>query len=393
MNTRHVLLTLCLFLIPAGLHAQPAKALVKTAEAVSAGTKAVPAAVKTASAVPAYVRALETLQRATPDTESRLLAAYSMYPEAKKILNRNTQFEMERRAAYSLLKQTRSIHSVNNAVESKLLDNFSQVVVNRSLQDYLLNAMADGNYEQVRRDLANYYSLSSDFLTAGELRLILPNNGKELFAATALAYMKDHPHKMNLKLRAVMKNPNVEAGTKAALQYFISAPSVPAEQEEEFLNALREGYTQYENAILEAYKDKNVINTIDAYRQTLLQLEAFIDQSGHAPGWYGDHAERVLHNRLSVLMQNPINHFSDVQPYISEIRALLNKYPITYLPKEQTFDAMMTFVQQHGVLPAEWYSTHEYDPEVRKLVESISYWHANDNDFRVLFAEFRLQNL
>lgn len=309
------------------------------------------------------------------------------YSVHKKVLNYSFALEQERANARRLVSTLQSYRTLNlnDVQENALLEKMSGFLVNNSLQKYLLQSMVDKNYMQFLRDLSNYYSLSVQFMTSYELRFIAAQDTREIFAQTALDYMKAHPHKLNLKLREIMKSPFVDAELKASLRSFIALKQILPQHESSFLILLREAYKQHSNGLAFARAQEEVSSTVAIYRSSAKELESFTKRYNRLPRWNAPLPERRLYNKLLLLiMHNQANHFKQVAPYIQHINQLLSQFPTVRFSAQETLLRLQKFIASNRRLPRAFTDIEDGSkiPAAElELCESISYWEMKDKAF------------
>ena len=424
MKTTHFILPACLccvFLLPStpscAQKGKTAKQIVaaSTQPALSAPVRAslekslaLPVA-KTVEAalpsrqLPALTAAQEAAQAAFLKEQSRHaneIATIMNFSLNKKILNYSFTLEQERANARRLVStlQTYQTLNLNELQENNLLEKMSGFLVNKSLQNYLLDSMVNKNYLQFLRDLANYYSLSVKFMTSYELRFIAAQDTREIFAQTALDYMKAHPHKMNLKLREIMKSPFVTGELKASLRSFIALNQILPQHESSFLTVLREAHKQHSNGLAHARTEQDITAAIEIYRSSAKELEEFTKRYNRSPRWNAPLKERRLYNKLVLLiMHNQANHFKQVAPYIAHINQLLVRFPHVRMSANETMDRLQRFIQKNHRFPRSITEATEKIkvPEAElDLYESAFYWESKDKAFAAAAFELRkdLQN-
>lgn len=305
----------------------------------------------------------------------------------KKILNYAFSIEQERAGARQLVNMLHGYQTLNldGLQENALLDKINGTVVNHSLQNYLLNSMVSKNYMQMIRDLANYYSLSLKFMTSYELRFIAAQDVREVFAQTALNYMKDHPHKMNVKLREIMKSPAVSDEIKAALRGFVAVNRILPQHETRLLTVLREAHKQHAAGLSAARSHEHILRTVQMYQNTLKELKQFIKRYNRSPRWNAPLKERRLYNRLLMLItHNQANHFKQVAPYVAEIQKLLEQYPHIRVSAPETMNRLRAFTAKYNRFPRLITQIPEGEPaspSELELYENTLYWQMNNAAF------------
>ena len=373
---------------------QTAQTAAKTISAQSRAT-ALLSAVNKAVPIPAPEEAVQAQPKSLPmlkdlrdnNAYMRDIGTVMNLTEAKKTLNFAFAMERERANARRLAATMQNYQTLNlsDVQESALLDKISGFVVNHSLQNYLLDSMVNKNYMQFLRDLSNYYSLSVKFMTSYELRFISSQDVKEVFAQTALDYMKAHPHKMNLKLREIMKSPFVNENLKSTLRSFIALRQVLPQHESGFLTVLREAYKQYSNGLAAARTQEDVTQTVAIYQKTLKELEAFVKRYNRSPRWNAQLPERRLYNKLLLLItHNQANQFKQVAPYITQIQQILTQYPRIRFTAEETMSKLQAFIAKNHRLPRSMGESPAgvHIPEAElDLYEATFYWERMDKKF------------
>ena len=314
----------------------------------------------------------------------------------KKILNYATLLEQERthaRQLASLLKTYQTLH-LDEIREAELLDGIDTTVVNHSLQRFLAQSISNQNYTQFMRDLSNYYSLSLEFMSSYDLRFIASQDVREVFARTALEYMKAHPHKVNLKLREILKSPFVEASVKASLRGFVAMDEILPQYENSFLTFLRTAHKQHTAGLTSARTAEDITITVGVYQELLAELEQFTSTFHRSPRWNSNEDERRLYNKVLMLITyNQVNQFKQVLPYISQIKNLLNKYPSIGLTTYETLEKLRTFIKETGHFPRQISEAKpgEVIPEEElHLYECMVYWSTANKNFATKITELRI---
>lgn len=327
----------------------------------------------------------------TPINQSamlRRLGTAMALSKNKEILNYATALEKERFQARRLADTLKDFQTLNlnTLKEEDLKAKISETIINSSLKNFLMGSIAEKNYLQFMRDLSNYYSLSVDFMSSYELRFISPQDVREIFAQTALEYMKAHPHKVNLKLREILKSPFVSDTLKASLRSFVSLPKIQPQHESGFLTVLREAHKQYTAGLSYVRSQEDITETIAVYQEAAAELEAFTSLHHRAPRWNASLPERRLYNKLLVLiMHNQANQFKQVTVYVTKMQRLLTQYPRINNTAEETLEKLQDFIEEHGFFPrtVEAGSEGEQIPEEElALYESIMFWETTDNNFQ-----------
>lgn len=317
------------------------------------------------------------------------------FSQTKKTLNYATQLEQERAKARQIVATLKNYQTLNldEIRENELMDRLNELVLNRSLLSFLNKSLENKNYTQFMRDLSNYYSLSVDFLSSYELRFIPPQDVREIFAQTALAYMKQHPHKMNLKLREIIKSPFVDETLKSFLRTFIAMDKIQPLHEGRFLIVLRQAHKQHTSGLANARDEEEIAGTVAAYQELLEDLTEFTSRYHRSPRWNAPMPERRLHNKLLMLIAyNKANQFKQVLPYIAQIKTLLTQYPSIGLTVDEILKQVETFIKVNGHFPrqiSEVPAGETLSDEELNLYEGIVYWESLRNDFRDKINELR----
>ena len=307
--------------------------------------------------------------------------------KTKEMLNYSTLLEEERTQARHLANLLKNYQTLNldEIRENELWDELDSFVVNKSLRRFLANSVENRNYIQFMRDLSNYYSLSLEFMASYELRFIASQDVREVFARTALEYMKVHPHKMNLKLREIMKSPYVDENVKSTLRSFIALEQILPQHESGFLTVLRAAHKQHTAGLAEARSQADIVTTVEAYKELAADLEEFVTKYQRSPRWNSPLPERRLYNRLLMLIAyNQANQFKQVLPYINKIITLLGKYPNIGMTAHETLEKVRAFTKANGHLPRQMSEIKEGEvvsDEELHLYESMMYWSTVNKDF------------
>lgn len=309
------------------------------------------------------------------------------FTKTKKVLNYSTLLEEERAQARRLANLLKNYQTLNldEIRENELWDGLDSLVVNQSLHRFLSKSIENRNYIQFMRDLSNYYSLSLEFMSSYELRFIASQDVREVFARTALEYMKAHPHKLNLKLREIMKSPYVDENVKSTLRSFIALEQIMPQHESGFLTVLRAAHKQHTAGLAAARSQQDIVTTVEAYKELAAELEEFTTQYHRAPRWNAQLPERRLYNRVLMLIAyNQANQFKQVLPYIDQIITLLGKYPSIGLTANETLEKVRAFTQANGHLPRQMSEIKDGEvvsDEELHLYESMVYWSTVSKDF------------
>ena len=313
----------------------------------------------------------------------------------KKILNFTFALEQERskaRQLAALLQNYQTLH-LGETQENAILDKMNSFIINNSLRKYLLDSMTNRNYMQFMRDLANYYSLSVKFMTSYEFRFISQQDVREIFAQTALDYIKTHPHKMNLKMREIMKSPFVSEDVKSTLRSFVRLKQILPQHESGFLTVLREAHKQHTAGLAAARSQEEITQTVEIYRSTLKELEEFIKRYNRSPRWNAPLPERRLYNKLLLLtVHNQANYFKQVIPYMQQMNQLLKQYPRVRWTAAETMQKLNAFIKKYHHFPRVITTLSEDRsilPEELELYETVSYWETMDKSFACELADLR----
>lgn len=306
----------------------------------------------------------------------------------KEVLNYATALERERTQARRLAATLKDFQTLNlnTLKEEELKDKISETIINRSLQRFLMGSIAAKNYTQFMRDLSNYYSLSVEFMASYELRFIAPQDVREIFAQTALEYMKAHPHKVNLKLREILKSPFVSDTLKASLRSFVALSQIQPQHESAFLTVLREAHKQYTAGLAHVRSQEDITETIAVYQEAAAELEAFTNRYHRSPRWNAPLPERRLYNKLLILiMHNQANQFRQVTNYVTKMQRLLTQYPRINKTADETLELLQDFIQEKGFFPRA-VSSAPSDVQIPEdeldLYESVLFWETTDNNFQ-----------
>ena len=339
---------------------------------------------------PPVVRA-ENLTPLALFNEGAIYATVMPETAAKTVLNYKTTYDIERNLAKKVLGTSQKLDLLSDPNASELLLSEIITIRNASLQNFLFNSLAEKDYELFLQDLSDYYSIPVEFVTTLELRFISPKNPEEVFANSVVNYMTRHPHKMNLKLREIMKNPLLDGELlgdrplKEVLHEYISRP-LTVQRQEEFSVFLKEAYKKHTKSLTLARKEAEA--TVAIYKDLLIRLQDFVARHGRVPAWSrGEEQERRLYNRLSIIMNHStFNNFSAVLPYKQQIQAILEAYPKKYISLDETTDRLIAYVEQHGKMPKYPQDETQLTYAEDLFLESVYYWYTNNSDFRSFFC-------
>ena len=380
---RKTLFILLVTLFPFISHAQTP---VKVGKAVLAAEKA---ATKALPKIPSV--SIVNLRPLSPSTEGSVYAATMSNSPAKVALNNKRTYDLERYMAKKLIGQSQQLKLNVEFTPEATEFVFSEVanIRNEALRGFLSQSLKRQHYLTFILDLADYYTIPLEFLSGFELRFIASKDPAERFARSAVDYMARHPHKMNLKFREIMKNPLVEESVKNELRGYVASRKLTPTQKEDLFYLLMDAYKIHIKSLNQARED--VQTAIVTYQEILIRLQDFVARHGRLPGWnYGDQQERLLWNRISVIMyHNTTNNFAEVMKYKEQIQEILESYPKKYITLEETTERLTEYVKEHGTTPSypKDESTLTYADGL--LLESISYWWNNNDAFRSLFESYK----
>lgn len=399
LTIKQIVFTICALTLSVPSFAQGAGALATAGrELIEGGEAAVRAATEasnvTSRITQAVTRAANAPSYATRGYNFDIATQPSV---AKKMLNLNTQYYKERMSAASLLTEINEQMQANllltnaageqlplpAAQQLKLATRIETVAQNKSLKNFLNEDLFDGDYALAMRDLADYYSLSTEFIETAELRFVQPSNTREVFVHTTLDYIKRHPHKVTLKLREILKNPYINKNLTDLIKVYVNSPFIDAAHEIRFTSLLRAAYDQHMEVLADTRNSAEITEVVELYKDLLQRLRGFIAQNNRAPRWNGLTAERDLYNDILILMNdNRFNHFQDVTPTIESIQDLLKAYPEEFFSQEETLALLEGFFERNGFAPRTAQQAADVTEEELQLNFSITHWLQNDSHFQ-----------
>ena len=234
------------------------------------------------------------------------------------------------------------------------------------------------------RDLANFYGLSTPLTPSLSRSAATGTPGEDVFVNTVLDYIGQHPHKVSLPLREVLKDPQV-APFKATVENFIHrSDGLTAPHKQYFANTLRDIYRIHNHALNQAYQAPEVEITVSYYNKALTELQDFVIKNHRSPRWDGPTEERHLYNQLTVITHaNPFNLFVESLQPLHEIKTILQKYPAITMTWEETLQHVEAFIQQRGFYPRSYSRNHGNTTEEElKLLDHVNYYTAQSSIHR-----------
>lgn len=375
---KNILIIAVSIFLPLSSYAQlPAK--VGQAIVKQAGAKALPKVTRVPSGI------LRPLSLAT---EGHIIGGTLAPSTNKTALNLKQMYDLERNLAQELLKVTQQPNFQFNPSSTETLLSEVVNVRNASLRGFLTQSLNEQTYDTFLQDLADYYSIPVKFVSSLELRFVSTQFPSEAFAKSAVNYLMRHPHKMNLKLREIMKSPLVADSVKEILRKFVASPQLTAQQQHALHNLLRDVHEMYEESLVKARGMEAL--TISTYNDTYVRLQDFVARHGRVPAWHGEEQERLLFNRIWVIMQyNSSNHFAEVATYQEKIQEILEAYPQKYITLEETTQRLDAYVAEHGTVPTWPEDRSQLTYADALFLESIDHWTIADMQFRTKLSGYR----
>lgn len=234
-----------------------------------------------------------------------------------------------------------------------------------------LNASLDktGGYQNTIHILALYYGLDPLEATTS---LFIP---ADLFASSAVDYMVQHPHKMNLRLRAMLES---DYGKKHArvVQRFLRKDSLTSTDKKYLYNFLKEAYEEYATIAKSDLKSPWVSHVIKSYEEAAQALESFIAETGRLPRLNAGPQEFKLAAEIELLLKNAEdNHFGPIKEAVDRLVQLKKQHPQEIWSKELFAQEYKKFLQTHPneLLPRSWHETN-YSEWDAMLYESYQHY-------------------
>lgn len=304
----------------------------------------------------------------------------------KELLCTHTTYNKNNDQAAELLRQiqAKALFPHVKTSNKPLLDQLRTFVKDPYLLSSLETSLSGNNYTSAMRDLANFYGLDSP-LTPHLSRLsATATPGENVFVNTVLDYITQHPHKVSLPLREVLKDPKV-APFKVIVENFIHRSDALTKQNKQyFAELLRDIYRIHNHALNQAYQSPEVKITVSYYNKALTELQDFVIKNRRSPRWDGPSAEKHLYNQLTVITHtNPFNLFVEALQPLHEIKSILQKYPAVTMTWEETLQQVEAFIQKHGFYPRSFDKTNGQTTEKElKLLDHVNHY-VSQNPLRI----------
>ena len=314
----------------------------------------------------------------------------------KQLLSSHTSYTQDNAQISRVLvdiysRRTPLAPQVISQVHSLVKDSYLKKVINKQL--------SDNDYVGLLWDLSGFYSLppnnhisfstASGFSPTGNINL-----SKDVFIGTTLSFLNHHPHKVPLRLREMLKAPQIGAKYKGIVNTLLREPTPFSQQTTQgFSSVLSEIYTEYSQLLRQAYQSEEVQTTVSFYNKALNELENFAAAHERAPRWDGPMEERLLYNQLMIITRNnPFNQFTEALQPLQEIKDILAKYPVSTLSWEETLAQVELFIQRNGFFPRSYEATggNTTEEELR-LLDQIKYYTFRHPQLRKGLGELKVK--
>lgn len=305
----------------------------------------------------------------------------------KSLLRTQFAYKMEYIKAAELYGELRTLSLSPLALDmQRWSTRIENTVVNKTLKKSLLKDLSTNNYSSMLNKIEAYYHLTPEFLPLPETTLLPPDEAA-WFSKSALFYIQHNPHKPSLRLREILKHPNVAKEIKIRLKEFLNMTGVPVSLEQEFLRVAEAGFRQYKTALELSQASESVTQTIQLYKDFLSDMKEFVAKYNRTPSFTGDlPGERALFNRaLPLLASSEINQFEEMLPILKEIFTFMEMYPSKRYDRAYALTELSKFFKEKGFLPRPVATRGVLgDTYIEaSLYETLRYWEIHDLDFRV----------
>lgn len=298
----------------------------------------------------------------------------------KQLLNSHTSYVQNNTQVFRALTSLRNrIVLPQNIQPPEMINQLRPLVKDTYLMKIVDQNLSKGNYAGALWDLTDFYGLLGAPWPSDYGFGITKNTHftEDVFVDTTLDFLNRHPHKVPLRLREMLKNPQVGLKFKGSVQEFLRQPTpFSKESSQAFSSLLRAIYSDYSQLLTQAYQSPEVRITISYYNQALHELEKFVDVHQRAPRWDGPVEEKQLYNRLMIITRdNPFNRFTEALYPLQEIKNILAKYPVSTLSWEETTARLETFIEQHGFYPRSYGATNGNTTEEElRLLDQVHFY-------------------
>ncbi|MBR4682967.1 MAG: hypothetical protein IKP06_06690 [Elusimicrobiaceae bacterium] len=277
----------------------------------------------------------------------------------KELLNSHTHYTQHNAQAWQALKE---IHTFAFSPRTEkgspyLIGKLKAFVKDPYFMQVMEQNLSAQRYETAMRDLSNFYGLSAEFIPQN-LNFPQATTPEQAFVNTTLDFLDQHPHKVSLQLREVLKNPQVRPFKKGINTYIHHSSTLTPQDRENFTDMLHEIYRIHVQSLKQAYQSTDVCVTVSFYNKALSELEDFVKAHNRRPRWDGPLEERQLYNQLMIIThENPFNLFAEALFPLQEINRILAQYPSIMLSWESTLERIEAFIQQNGFYPRSYEKT------------------------------------
>lgn len=321
----------------------------------------------------------------------------------KKLLNSHTSYTQY---DFQALQSLREIHSfATDPHMGKGAPYLIHQLKNFVKEPYLMRVMKEDlshhQYDLAMRDLADFYGLSVEFIprSSGYFAGYPWNmtSDEDIFVFTTIDFLNRHPHKVPLRLREMLKTPEIGSQYKGIINAYLRQP-MPFSQEciPGLISTLREIYGKYDTSLKQAHQSQEVRITRSYYNQVLTDLEDFVAVHHRAPRWDGPMEERHLYNQLTVIThENFFNLFTEALHPLQQIKDILAQYPTVLFSWQSTIERIEAFIQKNGFYPRSYAATNGHTTEEElQLLDHVRH-HTNLNpllyqDIENLKAKYNL---
>ncbi len=251
---------------------------------------------------------------------------------------------------------------------------WADFIVNNSLNRYVQAAVKAEDYEAVRKELTEYYGLRG---SGNHSFIDLP---ADLFVSSAIGYMVRHPHKINLRLREVLKSSMIDAELKANITSFIGKDRLSLEDQQQLEKLLKSAYDQYRTNLFNATQEPEIQQIYQTYTEVVAALTHFTAQMGRFPRIVGNPDEHTLAVKVDLLLkQSHLYQFEPIRSEIKHLQLLRELYPVEILPFDLFVEKFRAYVKETNRTTPVYPTMENFaSPEDNILYDSYEYYQKQD---------------
>ncbi len=228
-----------------------------------------------------------------------------------------------------------------------------------TLQEYLTDSLQTGDMSSFYRDLTDYYALDGNPVQA------------------AYNYSLRHPHKPNLWMRRLMRNPLVGKKLQQQAGALLNKDYSTPQEQQNLLTTLQYMQSEYETGLRTIYASESICSKIAFYRQTTQALSDFIAANGRRPKHNtADPAEKKLMQDIEFALT--VTEPAQAEPFAGELKNLKELWDAnetTPWPLEKTISALEHFLQTTDLFyPRSLLETPNLSDQEIALYDNLDYW-------------------